>query len=163
MHEGVAEGLGRGVAVHNSRPQVRSTVEGQNRRRRAAGRRAYFESDRVVPPAVMSNVRQLKAEFDQLIEDLPGRSEKERADVVRTDLIPARSRRIDHAHMHPHRLDTHRDTGRVAVTQLDDRCPRRSRQQRSSPIKDVPLECRIVFELTQVGGYEGNYQAGSTS
>jgi uncharacterized protein with HEPN domain len=58
---------------------------------------------------------------------------------------------------------TQRDTGRAAVTQLDDRCPRHSRQQRSSPIKDVPLECRIVLELTQVGGHEGNFQAGSTS
>jgi len=95
----------------------------------------------------MSNVRQPTAEFDQLIEDLPGRSEQEWADVVRTELIPARSGRIDHAHMHRYRLDTHRDTGRVAVTQLDDRCPRYSRQQRSSPIKDVPLECRIVLEL----------------
>jgi hypothetical protein len=74
MHEGMAQRLGRCVGVHNSRPQVRSTIERRNRRHRAAGRRAYFEADRVIPGGHEQR-SPLKAEFDQLIEDLPGRSE----------------------------------------------------------------------------------------
>lgn len=70
-----------------------------------------LERDGVAPPPVIGHTCPFQGQLNQLIKYFPRGAEKERTDVIGTQLIPSTPRRIAHPHMDSRRAQAHRDAG----------------------------------------------------